>query len=279
MGGKLKGGRMEGREVVTKKPMSLGDIADFFRYQWRRILSGCVAGGILAAAWLVVTPYKYEAKWQFQIAQIAKDGGSAAGLNVEEPAVLVQRLRSLSAYTEQVRKVCISGEDELGDYLGGVFEAQIIKNVTTVVDMRVRSNSVSQVRQCAEALVSMMVAQENELLDERLAGRREQLALYQDSLLKEQLQLERIKTSELGNFGYLAKSDRLSWLRSRIDALQEEALLSKMHPAKLLAPIYISNNPVWPKKGFVLILGVLMGLMFGVLYALLRGTMRQIEQN
>lgn len=80
-------------------------------------------------------------------------------------------------------------------------------------------------------------------------------------------QLDPIKKSGLGNFDYLAKLDKLSWLRTRMDVLQEEALLSQTHPAKLVAPLYTPSKPVSYKTGLLLQLGVSLGFIFGALYA------------
>lgn len=91
---------------------------------------------------------------------------------------------------------------------------------------------------------------------------------YQQALREEQQQLDKIKKSELDYFAYLAKLDKLSWLRTRIDVLQEEVLLSQLHPAKLIAPIYVPNKPVSLKVGLVLRLGLALGLMLGLLYTL-----------
>ena len=149
----------------------------------------------------------------------------------------------------------------------GAIQITAIKNVANAVEMRVRASTHEQAMKCAVAVVAMTVTQQRSLIEERLAGRQNQLTQYQQALREEMQQLEKIKKSELGNFAYLAKLDKLSWLRTRIDVYQEEVFLSRLHPAKLITPIYASKKPVPRRVGLVLILGLMLGLMLGVLYA------------
>lgn len=200
------------------------------------------------------------------MAQVISNSNSSS---IEEPVALIQRLRAPTVYPMEVQQSCGTPEGvEFGDYLDGKLKVDAIKGVANAVEMVVSSPSPDQARKCAEGIFAMLVAQQRDLIEERLAGRKEQLLQYQQALQEELQYLEKIKKSELVNLGYLAKLDKLGWLRIRIDVLQEEALLSKRHPAKLIAPIYVPNKPVLKRVGLVLLLGMMFGLMLGVLYAL-----------
>lgn len=257
--------------------ISLKDIVDFLKRNQRLIVLCGFAGLLFSTAYVLLLPKKYEARWQIQMAQFINSSSNNSFSNSEEPAALIHRLRFPSSYPVAVQQSCGMPNDvKFGDYLGGALEAQVIKDVAMTVEMKFHAHSDTQARQCAEAIMAMIVAQQRGLIEEHLAGRQEQLRLYQQALREEQQQLESIKKSELGNFGYWAKLDKLSWLRTRIDALQEEALLSQLHPAKLVAPIYVPSKPVSPAVGLLLLLGVALGLMFGVLYALVRNGWRRV---
>lgn len=261
----------EEQQTVSDE-ISLQSIVDFLRRNQRLMVFWILAGLLFSIAYLAQVPKKYEAKWQIQMAQYVNSNNSNNGnVNSEEPAELIQRLRAPTIYPIGVQQSCGMPENgEFGEYLGGTLKVDLVKNVTNAVEMKVSTTSQDQAKKCAEAIVAMIVAEQRGLIEERLAGRQAQLLKYQQAMREEQQQLETIKKSELGNFGYLAKLDKLSWLRTRIDALQEEALLSQMHPAKLIAPIYAPGKPVSSKAGLLLLLGVLLGLMLGVLSALLR---------
>ncbi len=257
-------------QQTTRTEISLKDIVAFLRRNGWTIAPAGLAGLLFSAVFVLVTPKTFEAIAQLQVAQFVhsnSDGYTYS--NSEEPAALIQRLRLNTSYPAEARQDCgISKDEEMGEYLGGRLEVLTIKGVANAVEMKVRASTPDQARKCAEGIVEMLAKQQAHLIDEHFSGRQEQLLQYQQALRDEQLQLEKIKKTELGNFGYLAKLDKLGWLRARIDALQEEAMLSRAHPAKLTTPIYLKSRPVSPKRGPMLLLGVIMGLTLGLLYAL-----------
>ena len=263
--------------------ISLKDIVHFFKRNWKRIVFCGVAGLLLSSAYVIVAPREYGAIWQMKMAQINNNinsnnnNSNSNGLgNIEEPAALIERLRFSTAYPGEVQQQCgMRNDEEVGAYLNKKLEVQAIKNLTELAQFKYLADSPAQAKQCAEAIVTMIMVQQRSLIEESLAGRQAQLNNYQAALTEEQRKLEKKEKSELVIFNYLAKRDRLSWLRSRIDALQEEALLSQMHPSKLIAPISVSSKPISPKVGLGLLLGISLGLMLGVLYALGREVWRK----
>lgn len=88
---------------------------------------------------------------------------------------------------------------------------------------------------------------------------------------------QRSLKAEIGNFGYFAKLDKLSWLRTRIDALREEVLLSQMYPAKLASPVHVPSKAVSPRRGLAILLGVFLGRTLGLLYSLGRDGWRKMD--
>lgn len=258
---------MKNSAVQTESDeISLRDIACFIKRNQRRFLLWSFAGLLLALAYVLLSPKEYEARFQLQMAQFKSNSNSNS--NGEEAPLLIQRLRMPTTYSDNVVQTCGLSENEFGDYLGSMLVVNATKGMSNVVEMKVRASSPDLARHCSEALVSMITEQQRALIEEGLAGRQVQLKKYQQALQEEQRQLERINKPALGNFAYLARLDQMSWLRTRIDALQEEALLSQMHPTKLVSPIYMPSKAVSPKKSLALLLGIMLGLVFGVLHSL-----------
>jgi len=262
-------------EVLQTESNEVGlrDIVGFLKSNLKRIAVGGLLGLLFSLAYVVLTPNKYEARLQLQMAQFVQSNSNSnsnsESNNSEEPAALIQRLRIPTVYPVNVQQKCGMPENgEFGDYLGGVLKVAVVKNVASAVEMTVSGPSSSRAKECAEAIVAMVTAQQRSQIEDRLVGRQAQVMEYKHALLEEQQQLEKIRKSELGNFGYLAKLDKMSWLRARIDALHEEALLSQLHPAKLVSPIFAPSRPVSPRVKLVLLLGMMAGLMLGLLYAL-----------
>lgn len=269
----------------TNGEISMKDIAKFIKCNLKLIVGCGIAALLISTAYVILAPNQYEARWQMQMAQFSNsnsnsiiiNNNSNSNNNSEEPAALVERLRSPTAYTTEVQQHCgMPANGEFGDYLDKRLEVQTIKNITTAVGMKFRGVSPVQVKQCAESIVSMIIAQQRNLIEERLAGSQTQLVKYQQTLAEEQRLLEKMNKPETGSLDFLARLDKLRWLRSRIDELQEESLLSRMHPAKLISPIYMPSKPITPKVGLVLPSGILMGLMLGIMFALGREVWRKM---
>lgn len=266
---------ISGENVVTPK-----EIAIFLKKNlW--VISIWAGGGLLASiAYVIITPKLYEARWQMTMAKMIVsnvNGNSNSNSNSEEPLALIQRLRSSLAYPEAVLMSCGKSKgEEIGDYLDESIVVEVVKNVPNSVEFKLRSANIEQGALCANAIVAMVTRQQQDIIRERLAGREEQLVQYEQAFKEEMRQLERLNKTELGNFAYLSKLDKLSWLRSRIDGLQEELFLSKKFPTKLSLPIAISNRPVAPKAQLILFMGAVLGVMMGLLFSLAREGWRKV---
>lgn len=256
--------------------VSLKDIVSSFRQEWKMIAFSGVMGLLLSAIYVSLIPEKYEAIWQIQMARFGV-------VNSEEPTMLIQRLRLPTAYPVEVRRSCGVSEDEvLGDYLGGKLEIQPTLNIPTSVDMKFYAASSVQAKQCAEAIVVMLVEQQRDLAEAQrsLATSEKKITKYQRELAEELQQLEKIKNPALASVAYLTRLDQIAWLRHKIREEREDVLPVRIVPARLMAPIYVPGKPVPSKVQQVLLLGVLLGLLLGMLYALGKdGWSRQDERS
>lgn len=254
----------------NNKSISLKDIVVFLRCNLALIVACGVIGIVFSLIYISVTPNSFEARWQLAMAQINNS-------NSEEPTALIQRLKSPTTYTARVFQACDKSGDDVGEYLDKALQVRTVKNVPNIIEFTLRVSNKELATQCANALIAMVIDQQRELIRERLSGRQEQLVQYEHALKEEMQQLEQLKKTELGNFGYLANLDKLTWLRTRIDALQEELFLSQKHPAKLTSPLLVSNKPVAPKKSLIMIIGLLLGLLLGLVYAMSREGWRKLN--
>jgi len=229
-----------------------------------------LAGLLLAIVYLWASQSVYEVRWQLYMAQYAvvTDKGSNT-LNAEEPAALIQRLRPVTTYTTNVLKECGHQNSE-GDYLNKTLAVQVVKNIPNLVEFKLKVPSIDLGRRCSEMIVSMITEQQAALIVERQAGKKDQLIKYQKELDKELEQLGRLKKGALDNFAYLAKQDKLSWLRTRVANLEEELDLSQRFPARLNAPVFLLNKPIAPNGPLILFVGVILGMLIGALSVWLR---------
>ncbi|MBI3633463.1 MAG: hypothetical protein HY226_04185 [Candidatus Vogelbacteria bacterium] len=252
--------------------ISVREIFKYLKHNAQLIVFFGVAGLVLSVTMLILKPAKFEAKIQLQMAQkYTTSTKEVNGNDIESPVTLAERLRSSLAYPAEVKRSCdMPAGDELGEYLNGVVKIEPSKILTNVVEVRVEGPSLEVVKGCSNAIVAMIVTQQHSLIEESLWGKQDLVIRYKQLYQEEFQQLEKIKKADLSNFAYLDKVNKISWLRTRIDELEDEAIFSSLHPAKLIVPMSIPKQPV-PKKEFqALSMGLFLGLFFGVLIALVR---------
>jgi uncharacterized protein involved in exopolysaccharide biosynthesis len=258
----------------NNKEISMRDVLMFIKENWKIVALTVVMGLLIAITYLKQAPKRYETAMLVQMAQTGTPMES-----IESPATLTERLRYPATYSTSVIKECgFTDGDSLGGYLGGMLKATAAKAMPNVLAIKVRALTQEAARQCAESLLAMIVQQQRDLIAERQMGRKEQLAEYQRAIVDEMRQLESIRKSETAGFGYLAKLDKLTWLRTRIDELQEEERSAYQHPAKLVMPLMVSTNPVSPKVMLSLLLGVVFCGLLGVAIALGKRVWRNITE-
>jgi uncharacterized protein involved in exopolysaccharide biosynthesis len=64
-----------------------------------------------------------------------------------------------------------------------------------------------------------------------------------------------------------------------MDGLNDEMLFAKLHPTKLVAPIYVPNRPVFPIVPMIVLLGTFAGLVLGVIFATLLNQYRRLSEQ
>lgn len=280
--------KKEEQLLAEAEEFGLANALEFLGANRTRIALFGVAGLLIAITFVLRMSEVYEATFQMQMAQFvsrsssssysSSNSSASSTSNIEDPDALIQRFRFSRTYPVEVLRQCgVPESSEFGEYLDKRLEIKTIKNVPTVVDVKVRAPSADQARQCADSIVGLIVAQQKDMLKERLSGYKEQLDQYVQALSDEQQQLEESRRSGLGGVGYLARMDKISWLRSRAAGLQEEIALSQARPAKLTVPVNVPSKPIPRKTLLWATIGTLFGLSFGILYSLVCGARRKAQ--
>ncbi len=264
--------------------VSLKDIINFFKVNGKFIAAVAATTFLLSVAYVQLAPKKYEASALLQMARLQnsnvgfKSLEGPISINIESPASLAERLRYPASYSGATLQQCgVAGTEAIGEYMGGMLKVRTLRPMPDVLEIKVRALTQEAAKQCAEAIIQMIGAQQHNLVETDLLGTSENLARKRQALAEELRQLKSIGNAQTGNFGYLARLDKLSALRTSIDALQEEISFARRNPAKLSAPIYAPAGPVWPKVRLILFFGLFIGVLFGVLLALAKLAWRRIN--
>lgn len=265
-----------------EKEISLKDVIDFILESWKTITTFGILGLICAIIYIWVTPNRYQATAQIQMAQFAANTNnlnsimSPVGVNVEDPARLVLRLQSPATYSDEIVVAC--GLREVmnpREKLAKLVKATIPKGVTNVVEIRVNLGSKSEAIACLEALFV-------EISQTQIGIAEPFFDEIKKSLADNNQQIERAKANFAKASGASGASTLLvtsSYLlaRDEINRLAESNLLldyllqfKESRKTKLASPIYVLPDPVSPKKTIVVIVGLMSGLLIGIFFQFLK---------
>jgi uncharacterized protein involved in exopolysaccharide biosynthesis len=254
--------------------ISLKDILDFLRESWKQILLAGVIGIMAAIAFLLIVTPQYEATAQIQMAQIptSNTNTNPLGTNIEDPNLLIARLKLPSTYTPEQIKACgVENERIPAEFLAEMVKVTPVKSVGSTIELKVRGESKQQAVACAESIFGKIHQSQNEILTPYIEEAKNLLAKYQARLSEAQSLMSRAdKSGSALTAAYLANRDEVKYSTDEIIRLNTIIASANTRSAKLVSPIYASDKATFPKKSISLIAGLLGGLFLGLLLVLMR---------
>jgi hypothetical protein len=263
-------------EITNDVEISLADVLAFLQDTWKTILGVGIAGGLASGGFLALAPAQYEAEAMIEMAQIRVSGpnGGSVMNPIEAPALLIERLKNPTAYTPEAIQACAAGEATFtGEQMAGLVKASIPKNVSAVVELKVRLSTPAIAAQCAKGLFDMVSRQQAALLKPQQEEMRATLASLQTRFGENQNYVAKAEKAGLSGMVYLTRRDEAMYLTQQIDELQRA--LARDAQARLVSPVYASPHQVSPKRRLTLVLGLMGGLMLGLLFTLGRRVLQQ----
>jgi uncharacterized protein involved in exopolysaccharide biosynthesis len=255
----------------------LKDIIDFLVESWKTIILTGLLGLLGSIAYLWVTPDQYRATAQVQMAKISainnntntKTNNSPLGINIEEPKLLLARLKLPTNYSDTEFKACgLSDQKLAAEILTDLAKFSEVKGAGSIVELKVNGSTKEIASACAEALFKNIQASQNEIIKPYLEEAKTLLINYQERLNNAQALVVRAdKTGTALSAAYLASRDEVKFLTEEIIRLSTFITSVDARQTKLVSPIYVADVPVFPKKTISLVLGLMLGLFFGLLLA------------
>jgi capsular polysaccharide biosynthesis protein len=254
--------------------ISFKDIVDFFVDSWKGIVLTGSLGIFGSITYLWVTPNQYQAIAQIQMAQISSNNNNnnntnPLGVNIEDPNLLIARLQLPTTYSDQEIKAC-GFEDRkspLND-LANAAKFSTVKGVVSLIELKINVDSKEVAIACAQSLFESIKTSQNEIIKPFIEEAKISLIKYQDRLSNSKTLVSRAdKSGVVLSAAYLASRDEIRFLSEEILRLNNFIISADTRQAKLVAPIYVSDIPVSPKKIIALISGLFVGLFLGLLLA------------
>ena len=261
---------------TDEQEISIIDIINFLKEAWKLIASTTLVGLVAGILFIVFIPRQYEARAQIQMAKL-QDPSNAMGVGVESPGLLMARLRSPSIYDDQQLQACdLIGQKNPREHLAKDVINIVQPKGLDILELRIEADSQEKAQVCLMSVFEKIKNTQNEIQEPLLKEAHQKISIYEARLKEVKEVLTRSNGSQATLGTYLSSRDEIKEITDQLMKLQDFITSSENRPAKMIAPVYITNEPVFPKKGLTLIISVLIGLFFGIFTSLV---LRFIKNN
>ncbi len=252
-----------------EEEISLKDIIDFLVESWKAILVTGFLGVLVSVAYLIVTPNQYQATAQIQMAQISASNNNTnpLGVNIEEPNLLMVRLKMPTIYSDEVIKACgFENASSPAESLISSVKVSAVKGVGSMIELKINRDSREIAINCAQALFESIKTSQNQIIKPYIEESKALLVKYEARLANSQSLVSRAdKSGAALSAAYLANRDEVRFLTEEILRLNTFITTADTRQAKLASPIYASDIAVFAKRTMSLIVGLMSGVLFGLL--------------
>ncbi|QWD20091.1 hypothetical protein G6689_01615 [Polynucleobacter paneuropaeus] len=209
--------------------ISLLDILRFLKSAYKTILVFGALGLAIAIAYLVITPNRFEAVAQIQMAQtsgannnINNNNLNSLGINVEEPALLIARLSSPSSFSAGVIAACgQQAQSNPALATAQTIKLAPIKGISNVVELKTVGPTSEAASICAQAIFELIKTSQAQIQAPYLEEA--QTRLTEDGIRLDQAKALVAKADKSGaamSAVYLSARDEIKYLLNEITTLQ-----------------------------------------------------------
>ncbi len=261
--------------TISEDEFSIENIIHFLAESWSKIMLFSLLGLVGSIVYLWVTPNQYQAIAQIQMAQISANnsnsnvnGNNPLGVNIEDPNLLMARLKLPTTYSTQEIKACnFESTKASSEALVEAAKFSAVKGVGTIIELKINRGSKEIATACAQSLFENIKASQNEIIKPYIEEAKILLMKYQDRLSNSQSLISRAdKSGAALSAAYLANRDEVKFLTEEILRLNAFIATADTRRTKLVSPIYVSDNPVFPKKKICLFVGFICGMFLGLVF-------------
>jgi uncharacterized protein involved in exopolysaccharide biosynthesis len=139
-----------------------------------------------------------------------------------------------------------------------------------VVDLEIRDTSKEVAQACANAIYEFVKTSQAQLIAPYIEEASKRLIIEKERLSRATEFIVRADKSGSGVSGAYLATREIPHLVDQISTLQAVINGNESRAARLVAPIYVKDQPVFPQKRNSLLLGLLLGGFLGLLLAVAR---------
>jgi len=258
--------------TTPENEISLRDIIDFLADSWKTILLGSVVGGLLGLGYAVKAPAKYQATANIQLAKVA-------GIEVEAPAVVIEKLKMPMFYSQKTYAACGVMESLVpGEVIINSLKPTLAKN-TPIITVSYLAASPEDAKKCLESVLDDVRVNQSFLVKPNYDLKTSQLLQVKQKLEKAEniLKLLPNKNTALdySNLSFnasallitttLNKESEIKELIAEIKVLEILLAEPQTKEAFLTTPIYAPHQKASPNRTKIVLVGLMAGLFVGLL--------------
>lgn len=259
---------------------SIAFIVRFIKHAYKIIIIFGVLGFLIAIIYLAFAKEQYEAVAQIQMAQIGINNNNnnknnnnnltPLGVSIEEPALLISRLYIPTSYPKETQRLCgLDDKEEGGAILARRIKISTLRGVGGVVELKLKGSSREDVAQCANGIFNLIKTSQAQIMTPYIDEARTRLSDAYVRLDKVKDFVKKIdKSGARIDASYLLVRDEVAYLMDEIASLNNLVTSNGIRSARLVAPIYVSDSPVSPRKYVTLLIGLFVGVFLGGVFAL-----------
>lgn len=264
--------------------MNLIDVINFLKNGWKAIIGASILGLGIGGTYIVITPPKFQADAVIQSALVA-------GQAVEPPAVLVEKLKQPTYYSQETLKQCDIKENPAAFFALSKELKPILSKTAPVINLSYTAKSPEIAKACLESVLADIARNQQGLAEPmiklrgtQLANTKQKLALAEETMnqlggkrLNLDIPDQKFSWSALLYSIILSKQNEISDLRKAVDTQTNELSMPLTQPATVATPIYAPDVPVSPKRSAAIGGAVFGGALLGILWLLAQRTWRNIN--
>lgn len=248
----------------------------FIKNFYKRLALFSISGLILAAFYLLVTPNKYEATAQIQLARIPLVSPAPGAqyipsslINVGDPAILLLQFSSMRLIKSESVEICNFDNKTSGVGLA-TLRLSLIKNTSDALELKVMGSTPSNAKLCATQIYELIKSSQQVEIDRYLSNARKRLLFDRDRLNFINNSIREVDISRVEEaVKFISLNDERRYLSDEISSIEIFLSGEGSYPVKLISPIDSSDVPVSPKKNLILFEGLFFGLCLGIFSILL----------
>lgn len=271
---------------TTNESITVLDVYDFFRQGWKILFTCCVMGCGIGIGAAFLWPEKYEASALIQPGRMPIDepgGREARSGEIETPAVLAEKMRSPTYYSDKTLESCkMMGYQNPARELVAMLSPKVPRQ-STFVSVNFRAADTRAATTCLEAVLSDVKSNQQEIAAVQTDLVRTRLAEDIKKLQAAEDFLSNLGAKSTDTAAFVAalhlKRVEITELKKTIRESESALAFPQTRPASFATPIYAPAQRVEPKRSLVVLACTVAGLGLGFFWLLSIRTVRALKRQ